>query len=77
MKHYKITDAKFRPAIGRPSVTGLSVKLLGAREYRRRYNALKQKSYLRRWTGLSDVGLGHAEYMRRWRALRKERQVSS
>jgi hypothetical protein len=62
------------PNIGRPSLTGLSVKQLGRCEYHRRYWRLKHPAAPRRnwWTGLSPKEIGATEYMRRYRALKKK-----
>jgi hypothetical protein len=69
------------PKIGRPSVSGLSIKLLGPTEYRRRFNELKygKRPYKRRWTGLSRKLLGDALYARAWRKMRiiKQSQIQS
>ena len=60
------------PPMGRPSVTGLSIKQLGEKEYKRRYRLLRRgKPLLRpRWTGLSNKLLGHTEYNRQYRKLK-------
>jgi len=61
------------PHIGRPSRTGLSVKLLGMNEYQRRYQrSHKPRRTSRRWwTGLAEKLMSRAEYMAKYRALRK------
>jgi hypothetical protein len=58
------------PKMGRPSVSGLSVKALGLAEYKRRYYALHhtQKTSRRWWTGLHSSRMTHAGYMSAWRA---------
>ena len=46
----------------RPSLTGLSIKELGEKEYKRRYSAMKipRTTKKRWWTGLSRKALGDA-----------------
>lgn len=62
--------------IGRPSLSGLSIKLLGPTEYRRRFNELKwgKRPYKRRWTGLSRKLLGSTAYSKAWRKMRTSKQ---
>ena len=61
------------PKMGRPSVSGLSVKELGLAEYTRRYYELHHtpKTDQRWWTGLHSSKMTHAGYMAAWRALIK------
>ena len=70
------------PHIGRPSKSGLSVKLLGRCEYSRRL--YRQQRGLN-WdavlpigkqskTGLSVKVLGEAEYVRQWRKMKSKRR---
>ena len=66
------------PKMGRPSVTGLSVKALGEGEYRRRYHQMKPTPRItarRWWTGLPAKLMSRAEYMAAWRALRARARV--
>ena len=66
------------PKIGRPSLSGLSIKLLGPTEYRRRFNELKwgERPYKRRWTGLSRKLIGSAAYAKAWRKMRLTKRQS-
>jgi hypothetical protein len=59
------------PAMGRPSKSGRSIKLLGACEYFRRLNEQKKgvRKNSRHWTGLSPKQLGEVEYRRRYRQI--------
>ena len=62
------------PKMGRPSITGLSVKLMGKREYARAYNQMRpapRKTSRRRWTGLRAKLMSRAEYVREWRSMRR------
>ena len=68
------------PKIGRPSLTGLSEKMLGTATYQRLYR--RHRDPLRgtrrpRWTGLSTKTLTRAQYVAQWRALRAERSQAS
>ncbi len=58
--------------MGRPSVSGLSVKALGLAEYKRRYYTLHHTPNTSRrwWTGLHASKMTHAGYMTAWRALK-------
>jgi hypothetical protein len=56
--------------MGRPSLTGLSVKRLGFSEYQRRRHP--NKARLWRVYGLSRKELGGARYMRLYRKLKTE-----
>ena len=60
------------PKMGRPSITGLSIKELGEQEYRRQYNRKKlgRDTHPERWTGLSCKQLGAALYKKLWRQMR-------
>ncbi len=62
------------PAIGRPSVTGLSVKLLGVREYNRQYQRRHTPRVTARrwWSNLSPKLMGQVNYVAAWRKLQKE-----
>ena len=61
--------------MGRPSKTGLSVKILGVNEYQRRYSDQhRRRPTGRRWhTGLSRKALGDAVY----RAALRRRVVTT
>ena len=61
------------PKMGRPSLSGLSVKLLGQSEYNRQLYDKKNPGNPRKkhWTGLSHKLLGHAAYVRAWQKMRK------
>ena len=62
---------KVQKQIGRPSITGLSLKQLGCAEYNRLRRLLRhgRKENARHWTGLSQKNLGAAEYKRRYYKL--------
>jgi hypothetical protein len=67
------------PQMGRPSLSGLSIKELGSHEYHRQLYKKKNegKPLKRHWTGLSHKLLGHAAYMKGWRRKRAARQLSA
>jgi hypothetical protein len=60
-----------QPKMGRPNMTDIDWKGLGAREYSRIYQRLfkPRKTSRRWWSGLSNKALGHTEYSRQYRAL--------
>src|ERR1035437_5509613 len=64
------------PKMGRPSLSGLSIKLLGSYEYHRQMRERKigPRPFKRRWTGLSHKLLGHAAYTKAWRKMRLTRR---
>ncbi len=65
------------PAIGRPSIYGLSLKQMGRSEYEKALRRAKRLCATdKRWRpNLNHKILGHTEYMRQWRKLRKERSI--
>ena len=60
------------PKMGRPSLSGLSIKLLGPVAYRRQLYELRggRGPHKKRWTGLSMKSLGRAAYVKAWRRMR-------
>jgi len=62
------------PKMGRPSITGLSIKELGEQEYSRRWHSAHahRKTGRRWWTGLSRKQLGETAYVKLWRQMRRK-----
>ena len=70
----KIKNPTAIKKMGRPSLTGLSVKELGGpAAYARALWRLRHPNTTRIFTGIDWKKLGHAEGMRQYRALKKAR----
>lgn len=65
------------PKIGRPSISGLSIKKLGSSEYHSRLWRMRHpNSHPERWTGLSPKQMGHSKYVAAWRRLKRKAEKS-
>jgi hypothetical protein len=61
------------PKMGRPSLSGLSIKGLGSAEYNRQLRKIKNAGKPRKkpWSGIpSSKIIGQAAYMKAWRRMR-------